>query len=407
VITDLDVGGAERALVALATHLDRGRWQPTVIALGPEAKLAGPLRDAGISTICLDVNRRRPWQAVHRLAEALRQTRPALVQSFLFHANFAARLAAKQGGRPVVVSGLRVAEREKRWHLWLDRITAAMSSATVCVSTGVKRHAIRNRLGPAERFVVIPNGIDASYFDHVSPNPRSSLSVAEDAFVALFVGRIEKQKGVNDLLRAVEVVVREKNNFHLVVVGDGPLRSALERESAVGPFAEESGLPRSEGQDFQPVASAEMENDIALGRQAGKPVLRGHVHWLGRRDDVPGLLKMCDVLVLPSLWEGMPNVVLEAMASRRAVVATAVEGSEDLVVPGQTGWLVPPSDPEALANALIDAMSDRQRLRDFGESGRSRAEAKFSQLAVVSDYQRLWARLLGFTENGVEPDEGQ
>ena len=69
------------------------------------------------------------------------------------------------------------------------------------------------------------------------------------------------------------------------------------------------------------------------------------VHWLGRSDEIPSLLKAADVLVLPSLWEGMPNVVLEAMAARRAVVATAVEGSEDLVTPGQTGWLVPPADP--------------------------------------------------------------
>ena len=81
---------------------------------------------------------------------------------------------------------------------------------------------------------------------------------------------------------------------------------------------------------------------------------------------MPALLGAADVLVLASLWEGMPNVVLEAMAARRAVVATAVEGSEDLVTPGQTGWLVPPHDPPALGQALLEAASDPARRRRYG-----------------------------------------
>jgi starch synthase (maltosyl-transferring) len=123
--------------------------------------------------------------------------------------------------------------------------------------------------------------------------------------------------------------------------------------------------------------------------------LKHRVHWLGRRDDVPSLLKTAELLVLPSLWEGMPNVVLEAMAARLAVVGTKVEGTEDLVVPDQTGWLVPPADSEALAAALLEAASDRDRLRRFGEAARSRVEASFTPTRVVEAYERLWAGVLG------------
>ena len=91
----------------------------------------------------------------------------------------------------------------------------------------------------------------------------------------------------------------------------------------------------------------------------------------------------------------MPNVVLEAMAARLAVVATNIEGSEDLVRPGETGWLVPPNDVEALTHALLEAASDRDRLTRFGEAGRHRIEADFSPTRVVETYERLWARVLG------------
>jgi starch synthase (maltosyl-transferring) len=96
----------------------------------------------------------------------------------------------------------------------------------------------------------------------------------------------------------------------------------------------------------------------------------------------------------------MPNVVLEAMAARRAVVATAVEGTEDLVRPGETGWLVPPGDPEALTRALLDAASDPPRLRAYGEAARARVESGFSPLQTVLAYERLWAGILGMDETG-------
>ena len=102
------------------------------------------------------------------------------------------------------------------------------------------------------------------------------------------------------------------------------------------------------------------------------------------------------MLVQASLWEGMPNAVLEAMAARRPVVGTAVEGTEDLVVPGQTGWLVPPRDPAALGQALDEAADDPERCRRYGEAGRLRVEHEFSIDVTVAAYERLWAAVLGY-----------
>ena len=359
VITDLDVGGAERAMVALATGLDRRRWVPTVIALDGEAALAGPLRAAGIAVECLGVDRRRPGRAVRSLAGALRRASPRLVQSFLFHANVAARLAAPLAGRPWVVGGLRVAERRRRRHLALDRLTGALSTGSVCVSEGVRRFSRDvGRLDP-DRLVVIPNGVDPAPFDLARAADRASFGVPAGAFLTLYVGRLDPQKGLGFLLGAASKVTEVRPDWHLALVGDGP------------------------------------DSDALRSRSGDDPNLGGRVHWLGRRDDVPALLRAADVLVLPSLWEGMPNVVLEAMAARLAVVGTAVEGTEELIIPDRTGWLVPPADSGALAVALLEAAADPSRLRRFGEAARDRVEAEFTPGRVVEAYERLWAGVLG------------
>jgi starch synthase (maltosyl-transferring) len=360
VITDLDVGGAERALVNLVTRLDRGRWSPLVIALSGEGALAELLQDAQIPCECLGGLRHRPARLGLKLIRALRRHQPELVQSFMFHANLAARCAAPWAGRPWVVGGLRVAEHQKRWHLSLDRWTEYLAAGSVCVSRGVLEFS-RDVAGldPC-RLTVIANGIDVTLFDRGPTVCRSDLGLPEDAILALAVGRLDIQKGIPDLLDAAEQVVTRLPQWHLVIVGDGPLRPWL------------------------------------LEQLSSRRLLAGRVHWLGPRSDVPGLLKTADLLVLASHWEGMPNVVLEAMAAGRAVVATAVEGTTDLVIPGQTGWLVPPRDPEALSRALLTAAQDHTLRTLAGNEGRARVERNFSLEHTVAQYETLWAGLLGY-----------
>jgi glycosyltransferase involved in cell wall biosynthesis len=360
VITDLDVGGAERALVNLAIRLDRRRWAPVVIALGKEGRLVEGLCQAGVRCVCLGGNPRRPLQVVARLGRAFRECRPELVQSFLFHANLAVRLAAPWAGSPWVVGGLRVAERQKKWHLVLDRLTTFLSSGSVCVSQGVLQFSQTVGGLDPRRLMVIRNGIDPQPFDQALPVPRKSLGIPEDAHLVLAVSRLDPQKGIPDLLAAAERVISQAPAWHLALAGDGPCRSWL------------------------------------LEQLATRPALNGRVHWLGTRDDVPGLLRSANLLVLASLWEGMPNVVLEAMAASRPVIATSVEGAEELVLPGKTGWLVPPGDPESLGTALLKAAHDTELCQRLGRNGRIRIECEFSLDRTVASYERLWSGLLGY-----------
>jgi glycosyltransferase involved in cell wall biosynthesis len=360
VITDLNIGGAERALVSLATHVDRHRWQPVVFCLDKPGPLVDVLHRSNVPCECLNVQHRNPVHAISRLARGLRRFKPSLVQSFMFHANLAARLAGVWASFPWLVGGLRVAERQKSWHLILDRLTAGLSTGSVCVSQGVLRFSLETaRLNPA-KLVVIPNGIDTAPFATASSLPRNALGVPDDAHLALCVGRLDRQKGLPDLLTAAECLIAKRPDWHLALAGDGPCR------------------------------------DWLLTEIANRPVLSKNVHWLGQRDDIPKILKSADVLVQSSLWEGMPNSVLEAMAAGLAVISTRVEGAEDLVVPGQTGWLVPPSDSSALYGALLEAMESPDRLTRYGRAGQLRAESQFSMRTTIAAYEDLWAAVLGY-----------
>lgn len=360
VITDLDVGGAERALLNLVVRLDRSRWAPVVINLSGEGDLVEPIRREGIVCESLNLNPRRPLQGVLKLASTLRRHRPALVQSFMFHANLATRLAGPLAGRPLVLGGLRVAERQKKWHRTLDRITQRLSVGSVCVSEGVRRFSVETAGLDPSRLVVIPNGVDPQRFDEARPVARADFGADDEDFLALAVGRLDVQKGLGDLLEAAEQITPDRPRFRLAIVGDGPQRDWIDAEIAA------------------------------------RPVLSGRVLRLGRRDDVPGLLRSADLLVHPALWEGMPNAVLEAMAAGLPVVATAVEGAEELVVPGQTGWLVPPSNPGRLVQAISEAMDDPEASKAMGRAGRERVETEYSLNRVVSLYDELWSRLLGY-----------
>ncbi|NQV23239.1 MAG: glycosyltransferase, partial [Rhodopirellula sp.] len=161
-ITELDHGGAERALVRIATGLDRNLWEPQVVSLSDRGALAEPLEAVGIPVTSIGAGRVHSpiglWRATIGLSRCLKTQQPALLQTFLFHANIAGRLAAKRAGVPVVVSGIRVAEKRGRWRLAVDRMTDRFVDRHVCVSRSVADFSIRESGLPPSKVMVIPNG---------------------------------------------------------------------------------------------------------------------------------------------------------------------------------------------------------------------------------------------------------
>ncbi|WP_082490608.1 glycosyltransferase [Aureimonas sp. Leaf454] len=209
----------------------------------------------------------------------------------------------------------------------------------VCVSHGAAE-SFRRAGYPSDLVAAVPNGIRAVSPVRSRAGVRATLGVSPSRPVILTVARLTEQKGHRHLLAALPAVLARHPDALLLLVGTGPLHDEI------------AG------------AASEMGLD-------------GSVVRLGGRDDVPDLLDAADLLVLPSLFEGLPLVVLEAMAAGLPVVATDVAGTQEAVVAGETGWLVPPADPAALAAAITEAFDDLPEARARGDAGRERFERHF------------------------------
>lgn len=356
-ITDLDVGGAERMFVELVTRLDRRLWEPRVYCLSPPGKLVERLNEERIPVVCFGVQNIRQIGVVWRLAAELRRFRPQLIQCFLFHANLIGRLAAFFAGVRLVVCGIRVAERRSRLRLWLDKLTQLLVTQNVCVSQAVADFSINEgRLSP-DKVCVIPNAVDFRLFAEAEPVDRPTLGTPPDAPLILFVGRLDPQKAPFVLLEAFKCLLAQHTECQLLIVGDGVLRKTIS----------------------QWVTEKELD---------------GNIHLLGWRPDVPQLLKSANCLALPSLWEGMPNIVLEAMASGLPVVVSQVEGTAELIQHGETGLLAKPGSVEELKTALDAILNDAGLSKRLSERAQQIVADRFTFSKMIDAYEQLFRRLL-------------
>jgi glycosyltransferase involved in cell wall biosynthesis len=361
VITELSVGGAERCLVNLVLGINRQQFTPQVYSLGPRPTagrdgLVQRLESAGVPVHFQDaVSARQFFRALKGLRTQLLRQSPDLIQTFLFHANVLGTWAAK--ALPVtIVGGIRVAD-PSRLRMVVERRAFRRTENVVCVSNSVAEFArVQLRL-PANKLTVIPNGISGHLDTQSSPADLSDLGVPVKAPVILFVGRLEEQKGVEWLLGATPAFLAQLPNHRLVVVGDGRLRNSLQSLAA---------------------SSAEAQR----------------IHFVGWRPDVPNLLQRSQMLVLPSRWEGMPNVVLEAMAAGRPVVATRADGVEELLGADSGPQVVDFGNDQALVESIRAIATDPPLARSLSDQNRRRARAEFSLDAMVLRYEALYRSLL-------------
>jgi glycosyltransferase involved in cell wall biosynthesis len=263
-----------------------------------------------------------------------------------------AGLAGRLARRPVIWH-VRIAERDPL----LDRLLARLARAIVVNSQAVGRRFGRPAAGKVR---CIHNGVDLARFtpQKAPPALRASLGLLDGAPVVASVGRFVAFKGYGHLLEAARSVHQAMPAAHWVLAGDGELRGTLEAQCR------------------------------GLGLEAV-------VHFTGWRDDVPDLLALCDVFVLPSLSEHFGRVLIEAMAMARAVVATDAGGVPEIVVHGETGLLVPPAQPKALAEAVLALLENPARAARLGAAGRRRSEERFSLPRHVEAVEALYHEIIG------------
>ncbi len=337
----------------LARGLPRDRFEVEVAALTRLGPLEGELVDAGIHIHSIRKRLKFDPFAVARLARLMRTRRFDAVLTWIFAANVHGRLAARRARVPIVLTSEMAVDLWKgRAQLEIDRRLAGWTDRVIGNSRAVvdfyRKHGI-----PDDRLACILSGIgDEEPPDVDRAAVRAACGTPPDATVAIFIGRLAPQKAVEELLAAIDVLQHIRPNLHTWIVGDGPERERLE--------------------------------GIAHAFHLG-----AHVRFCGHRDDVPRLLAAADLLVLPSLYEGLPNVVLEAMRFRKPVVATAAPGTTEVVADHRTGLLVPPGNKTELARAILRIVDDPTLAHRLGAAGRDLAESAFHATVMIERFARL------------------
>lgn len=358
IVTRLELAGAEKQLVQIATGLQERGWQVSVLSMLPPIAYEQELRKKGITLATLGMERGSANPSyLFKAASIFRTWKPQVLCTFNYHADVLGRFAGKLAGIPVITSSIRNENFGGGFRDALIKYTNVLAPQMTTNSTLAAKSLIGRGLIAEKNMHVIPNGIKLEPYTF-NPRARDALrsewGIRDDEFVWLAVGRLEEQKDFKTLLQAFGKLFSGR----LLIAGEGPM---------LGEF------------------KTDVNN---LG-------LKERVKFLGLRKDVPHVLSAADAFVLSSAWEGLPNVVMEALAAAKPVVATDVGGVRELVEENKSGFIVPAKSPGALAAALQKLMmlTPAQRT-EMGRHGFEHVKKTYSLESVTSQWEQFFLELM-------------
>ena len=358
---EMEVGGSQRQIVQLALGLKaRGVTCAVLYFINPSF-LVEQLQAAGIETIRVNKTARVDPGFVRRLRQAIRAWAPDVVHCYSFTAELWGAIACRllpARERPVLISSVRGTYEWYGRNQWrMKRWVSSQSASIISNSREGAEYAARQMHWPMHHFHVVHNGVSVTEPDaaRVDLLRQHYLQNTFDTLV-LFVGRLVEHKNLPRLLQAFAQVVKQRPRTRLLLAGSGPLHDAL-------------------------------------AAQIGQLGLQDHALLLGEQSEVPALMEAADLVVLPSLREGLSNVVLEAMALGRAVLSTPVGGIPQAIDNGRHGVLVEPTDTDALARALLTLIDDPALRERLGRAAQHKVLEQYSPPAMVSAMLKEYSRV--------------
>ena len=352
VVPDLGVGGAERHVTKLMPNLDRSRFDTAVVCIGAEGKLFGALAASDVRAVALHRTKRQAIRALRDLTREMRNFAPDVVITRGYNAEMLGRIAAWLTRVPhnvVWVHNHGDTEPRGAVRRIADRVLDRVTSAYFGLARAQIDYMVNDLKYSPDKIRIIHNGVDPDGFQWTDDRSAvSDLGIGESDKVVGIFAMLRPEKDHENFLRAARLVVDRVPTAKFLVVGDGPMRPEIERL----------------------VRELDLDDCVVL---------------TGSRSDVPDLLRAIDVFVLSSYTvECFPIALLEAMAAGRPAVCTAVGGVPEMIEEPTTGYLVPPRDPDALADRLVHILSDSELAHQMGQAARARVETLFSLRASVS-----------------------
>lgn len=353
-----------RYLEGIADHYDRGRLRLSVATLDAGGPLHAELASKGIRTFALGCGARTRYPlAVARLIRLMKRHRIQILQTHLIDAGLIGMIAGRLGRLPLMILTRHHSDAvllsRRTLPAWADRVSAALAHRIIAPSQAVATILHEIERVETSKITVIPYGFDFSRLQPCAGGAervRVEFSLRDKTVIGV-IARLDRLKGHEDLFRALKDIASDTADVMALLVGEGPDRERLER----------------------------LGNDLGI---------RDHLIFTGARRDVPDVISAIDILAHPSLSEAFPQVVVEALAIGKSVVACRVGGTPEIIRHGESGLLVPPGDPSALASALRELMRKPELARAMGERGRADVVARFSITrmcrAYESCYEQWW-----------------
>ena len=352
-------GGVEEHVLSLSAHLDRNAFVPLVVLPPKLALMMGD--DFNKINVRFEKIYIRSWLDVREITKfikLLNREKPDIVNPHLFFASRFASPIAKFCGVPVVIETAHIREAWRKGFIKtfypIDKFFSLFVNRFIAVSYAVKDYLINTKGINPGKIRVIHCGIDVNRF--AEAGQKDNLVEKEFSFKGVkigVVGRLEPQKGHIYLLESAKIVLNEINDVKFFIIGEGSLREELELKA------------------------------VNLG--IGKNVL-----FTGYHRKLPAAIYMLDIFVLPSLYEGLPVVVMEALAASKPVVVTAVDGSPEIIKNHETGIIVPAKDPVSLAEAIIFLIKNREIARRYAEKGKENILGNFTIEKQVEETERFY-----------------
>jgi len=356
---NLVVGGAEELRLTILKHIDRNKFDITLCSIENGGLIAEEIKKLGFEIVSLNHkcslwDLRIAWD-IYRL---IQKRHFDIIQTSLFYANMHGRIAAFMAGVPVIIS------EEHNIYAWkekypvfilIDRLLSKITHKIITCSDSVKIFTSRQEGIPLAKFLTIHNCVDIHKFSlaRTKEDLRADYDFGPLEKIIIIVGTLCEQKGHKYLLEAFRKIKNEVSDARLLIVGSGPLEEELQKQSRL-------------------------------------LHIEGEVKFMRTRRDVPQLLKISDVLVLSSLWEGFGIVLLEAMASGLAVVASNIDGVPEVVLDGETGILVPPKDIYTLSKVITDLLLNVTQREVLATAGRKRVLENFTPESYLNKLNSLY-----------------
>lgn len=362
-IDHLKVGGAQRHLIEVLRRLDRKRFSPQVWTLRGEGELIQeavqldvPVRSFGLGARLQDPH---AILLFRRAVQQLRQERVQIVHTYLSFANIVGALTAAFARVPILLISKRSLDHYgKKLEAWSHWAVNRFADRVVVNADAVKEFVIKTEGCPADKIIVIPNGINDEFVANgARDRERAALGLGPRDRVVGTLGRLAWKKGQEYFLSAAATILKEEPKVTFVLVGDGPLRAQLEEQAR------------------------------ALG-------INAQVKFLGQRLDSQTVISLFDIFVLPSVIEGMPNALLEAMALEKPVVVTNAGGNAEVVQDGVTGFVVPTRQPAEMAQRILQLLRHEALAQDFAAAARRFVRQRYSFHRTLQAMETLYNDML-------------